>query len=73
MQVGDEGMTQVDLELRELETQLAGLRHNFDDAAAPILDRLSQLRFSGHSSDKQLLIPRQARRKSPGTRLPKHF
>ncbi len=66
-------MTQLDLEMRELEMQLAGLRDNFDHAAAPILDRLSQLRFGGQSSDKVLLIPRQARRKSPGTRLPKQF
>lgn len=67
------GMTQHDLEVRELELRLADLRHNFDDAAAPILNRLRQIRQSSPPSDKVLLIPKQARPRSRGVELPKQY
>lgn len=60
-------------EVDQLESQLAELRHAFDDAATPILTRLAAMRPPADASDRQLLIPRQARRHSPGTRLPRHF
>lgn len=65
-------MTYAEMELRTLESQLASLRHQFDDAATPILNRLAEIR-PRRDSDRQLLIPRQARRRSPGTRLPRQF
>lgn len=65
-------MTQ-EMETRLLETQLAELRLRFNDAASPILNRLNELRPSAIGSDRQLLIPRQPRRRTFGTRLPRQF
>lgn len=56
-----------------LESRLADLRHQFEDAAAPIVSRLRELSVEPLSTDKILLIPRQVRARSPGTRLPRHF
>ena len=66
-------MTQLEWEARQLETRLADLRHNFDDLAGAILNRLEQIRLSTHSSDRNLLIPKQARPKAPENRIPKQF
>ncbi len=66
-------MTQLEWEARQLETRLADLRHNFDDSAGPILNRLEQIRLSTHSSDRNLLIPKQALTKAPENRIPKQF
>lgn len=60
-------------EVDQLESQLVQLRHAFEHAATPILARLAEMRPSPEASDRQLLIPRQARRHSPGTRLPRRF
>lgn len=66
-------MNQDDLEVRELELRLADLRHTYDDAAAPILNRLRQIRQSSPPADKVLLIPKQARPRVRGMGLPKPF
>ena len=60
-------------EMDQLESQLAQLRRAFEDATTPILARLAEMRSGPDTSDRQLLIPRQARRHSPGVRLPRSF
>lgn len=66
-------MTEMQREAVVLESRLADLRHQFEDAAAPIVSRLHELHSAPGATDKVLLIPRQVRGKSPGTRLPRQF
>lgn len=74
-QIGYRGgiiMTEMECEAVVLESRLADLKHQFEDAAAPLMTRLKQI-HEPRDTDKILLIPRQAQRRSPGVRLPRHF
>lgn len=61
-----------EIEAQLLETQLANLRHRFDDQTSPLLTRLSELRQQ-YGTDRHLLIPRQQQARKQGDKLPRQF
>lgn len=61
-----------DSEAQLLESQLADLKHRFDNQATPLITRLSELR-QGYGTDQHLLIPRQPQRRTFKEKLPRQF